>query len=339
MRYSLIFTFLFIPFIFLLFFIKNEYLDKSIVKENTEFFISKDTSFEDVVNQLDSIAIDFHPLAKLVFNQFIEKKRLQYWYTSGRFMLQKGSSLNDVVNKLRSRSQDPTKLTFNSMDDIVDLFGIMDSTLDLDSLDMLNYLNLNNYPLDSLYLLLIPNTYELYWDISPKEFLNRMRLEYNNFWTNERINSANQCNLSAHEVFVLASIVDKEASHFDEMPTIAGLYINRIKIGWPLAADPTIAYIWRKKYNKSLRRIRNKHIEQTKQSKYNTYYHKGLPPFPICLPSLQSIEAVLHPEDHNFLFMCARPDNSEYHNFAKNHSDHSANAAKFHEWLNKRKIY
>ena len=103
--------------------------------------------------------------------------------------------------------------------------------------------------------------------------------------------------------------------------------------------DPTIAYIWRKKYNKSLRRIRNKHIEQTKQSKYNTYYHKGLPPFPICLPSLQSIEAVLHPEDHNFLFMCARPDNSEYHNFAKNHSDHSANAAKFHEWLNKRKIY
>ena len=192
MRYSLIFTFLFIPFLFLLFFIKNEYLDKSIIKENTEFFISKDTSFEDVVNQLDSFAIDFHPLAKLFFNQFIEKKRLQYWYTSGRFMLQKGSSLNDVVNKIRSRSQDPTKLTFNSMDDILDVFGIMDSTLDLDSLDMLNYLNLNNYPLDSLYLLLIPNTYELYWDISPKEFLNRMRLEYNNFWTEERINSANQ---------------------------------------------------------------------------------------------------------------------------------------------------
>ena len=166
-----------------------------------------------------------------------------------------------------------------------------------------------------------------------------MHVEYNNFWTPDKVNLAEKNNLSKHEVFVLASIVDKEASHFDEMPIIAGLYINRIKRGWPLAADPTIAYIWRKKHNKYLRRIRNKHIEQTKKSQFNTYHHVGLPPFPICVPSIQAINSVLHPEDHDFLYMCARPDNSEYHNFAKNHFEHSVNAAAFHAWLNKRKIY
>lgn len=339
MRYSLIFSFLILSSTSLIFFLKNEYFERSIVEENIEFFIHKNMQFDELVSQLDSISSDLNPLAKVFFNKFLEKKRLQYWYAPGRYLIQKKSSLNDIVNKLRSRSQDPTKLTFNSMDDISSVFGIMESMLDLDSLAMINFFDSIQYPIDSLYLLLIPNTYELYWDITPKEFFKRMHLEYDNFWTIDKVNLAKKNNLSKHEVFVLASIVDKEASHFDEMPIIAGLYINRIKRGWPLAADPTIAYIWRKEHNKYLRRIRNKHIEQTKKSQFNTYHHVGLPPFPICVPSIQAINSVLHPEDHDFLYMCARPDNSEYHNFAKNHFEHSANAAAFHAWLNKRKIY
>ena len=130
MRYSLIFGFLLLSSTLLIFFLKNEYFDRSIVEENIEFFIHKNMHFDELVSQLDSISSDLNPLAKVFFNQFLEKKRLQYWYAPGRYLMQKDSSLNDIVNKLRSRSQDPTKLTFNSMDDISSVFGIMESMLD-----------------------------------------------------------------------------------------------------------------------------------------------------------------------------------------------------------------
>ena len=209
MRYSLIFGFLLLSSTLLIFFLKNEYFERSIVEENIEFFIHKNMHFDELVSQLDSISSDLNPLAKVFFNKFLEKKRLQYWYAPGRYLIQKKSSLNDIVNKLRSRSQDPTKLTFNSMDDISSVFGIMESVLDLDSLAMINFFDSIQYPLDSLYLLLIPNTYELYWDITPKEFFKRMHLEYDNFWTIDKVNLAKKNNLSKHEVFVLASIVSK----------------------------------------------------------------------------------------------------------------------------------
>ena len=210
MRYGLIFLGFIIVKYFINILLKNEYFDRSIVEENIEFFIHRNMHFDELVSQLDSISSDLSPLAKVFFNQFLEKKRLQYWYAPGRYLMQKDSSLNDIVNKLRSRSQDPTKLTFNSMDDISSVFGIMESMLDLDSLAMINFFDSIQYPLDSLYLLLIPNTYELYWDITPKAFFKRMHVEYNNFWTPDKVNLAEKNNLSKHEVFVLASIVKRK---------------------------------------------------------------------------------------------------------------------------------
>jgi len=339
MKYSILFFLLLCISFIIGGFLKNEYFNKEIIEQETEFFISKNMTFDSLVFDLETMSVNIHPFAKLCFGQFLNQKRLEYWFLPGRYVLSKSSSLNDVVNKIRSRSQDPVNVTFNSMDDVSPFFSIMQSKLELDSLEIIAFLDSVKLPIDSLYLMLIPNTYELFWNISPDQFFKRMELEYNEFWNLSRLAAAKENNLSKHEVFILASIVDKEASHVDEMARIAGLYINRLERNWPLAADPTIIYIWRKHHNTNLRRIRHKHIELTKESRFNTYNHKGLPPMPICIPSFQALESVLYPEEHDYLYMCAKPDNSEYHNFAVNHFEHEVNAAAFHAWLNKRKIY
>jgi len=339
MKYSFLF-FIFIISIFLvLFFLKNEYFNKPVLEGDVELFIYENTSYDEFVIQLDSLFFNLNPIANYGLDFFLEKKRLKYWFRPGRYLLNKSFSVNDVVNKIRSRSQDPVFLTFNSMDDVVPIFGILDSKLKMDSIDLINHIESKRMLLDSLKLFFIPNTYELFWDISPSEFFNRMQLEYDHFWTTERINAAKANNLSKDDVFILASIVDKEASHYDEMDIIAGLYLNRLKHNWPLAADPTILYALQKEHGKTTRRVRNKHIQKTKHSSYNTYYSKGLPPLPICIPSFQALEAVLYPKKHNYMYMCARADNSEYHHFSITHAEHKKYANAFHRWLDRRKIY
>ena len=320
-------------------FIAKDFLHKPVLDYDQVFYVDTDASFPQLYDKVDSLAQSLNPLSKKLLPFFLKKKRLEYWFKPGRYVLKKASSLNDIVNKIRSQSQDPVNITFNGMDEVSPILGIINQSLELDSLDFINYLDFIDFPLDSLYFFLIPNTYEFFWSTSAKELLDRIYIEYNNFWTSSRLQSAHQINLSKQDVFILASIVDKEASHFDEMPKIAGLYLNRLKKDWPLAADPTIIYIWNKQFNQTIRRVRNKHIDATSKSLFNTYYNKGLPPMPICVPSLQAIEAVLFAEQHEYMYMCARPDKSEYHNFAKNHREHKKNADAFHQWLNKRKIY
>jgi len=337
MKYSILTFCIVLSCLFLL--IAKEFFQKTIIHNDQTFYIHTGTNFNQLTHQLDSLAHSFNPISKQLLPFFLKKKRLDYWFKPGRYSLRQSYSFNDIINKLRSQSQDPVSITFNSMDKIESILGIIDQSLELDSLDFRHYLDSAALSLDSLYLVFIPNTYELFWSVSPKEFLDRMYLEYDNFWNSSRVQSAQQLNLSKHDVFILASIVDKEASHFDEMPRIAGLYLNRLQKGWPLASDPTIIYIWKQNFNQSIRRVRNKHIDSTKKSLFNTYYHKGLPPIPICVPSLQAIESVLFAEEHQYMYMCARPDGSEYHDFAKNHREHQKNADAFHSWLNKRKIY
>ena len=339
MKHKLL-AFIIFAFIFgVIFVLKQEYFDKPFLDNDYEFYISSNTSFEEVKNHIDSLCVDFPIIPKLGFGLFLKQKRLEYWFKPGRYIIKKTFSINDCVNKLRSQAQDPVNITFNSMNRISPVFGIAGQKLELDSIDLVHYIDSINLSLDSLTLLLIPNTYEVFWDISPKEFFDRIHFEYNAFWNSNRLEAANKLNLSKQEVFVLASVIDKEASHVDEMPRIAGLYLNRLKQNWFLAADPTIIYAYEKIFNSSIRRVRNKHIDMTKSSSFNTYYHKGLPPFPICIPSFQSLESVLNPEEHKYMYMCARPDNSEYHNFATNYFQHQKNAAAFHKWLNKRKIF
>ena len=323
----------------LVLFLKQEYFQKSILDQDYEFYIHEAMSFETVKSKIDSLSQDLSFFSKFFFNPFLNQKRLDYWYRPGRYVLKESSSVNDIVDKLRSQSQDPINFTFNSMDDVSNILSIAGNRLELDSVQLINYLESINLSLDSLYFLLIPNTYEIFWNVSPQEFLDRIYFEYNLFWNQSRLNAAHAINLSKKEVFVLASIVDKEASHVDEMSRIAGLYLNRITKNWFLAADPTIIYAYQSMFNESIRRVRHKHIDKTKSSLFNTYHRKGLPPIPICVPSFQSIDAVLYPEQHEYMYMCARPDASEYHNFAKTYFQHKKNASSFHKWLNSRKIF
>ena len=179
----------------------------------------------------------------------------------------------------------------------------------------------------------IPDTYEFYWTVSPQDFVHRMKREYDRFWTPERDARRQRSGLSRLEVMTLASIVYEETRKTDEMPRIAGVYINRLRRGIPLQADPTVKYAMQ---DFALRRILYKHLKYP--SPYNTYVNKGLPPSPICMPGKNAIEAVLDFEKHDYIFFCARPTFDGYHNFARTLSEHNRNARAYSAELNRRKI-
>ena len=177
----------------------------------------------------------------------------------------------------------------------------------------------------------IANYYEFYWTVKPEDMVKKMRKEYEKFWTKERDEKLSRSGLSRFEVMTLASIVYEETRKVDEMPTIAGVYINRIRKGIPLQADPTVKYAMG---NFALRRILYRHLKY--ESPYNTYINRGLPPSPICMPSIDAIDAVLNYKEHDYIFFCARPTFDGYHNFAVTLSEHNANARAYSSELNKR---
>ena len=181
----------------------------------------------------------------------------------------------------------------------------------------------------------IPNTYQVYWNISPTELIDRMKKESDKFWSDKnRMDKLAKLEMTKEEVYTLASIVEKETNYVPEKATVAGVYLNRLNKGIMLQADPTVVFA---NNDFKIRRVLNKHLE--KDSPYNTYKYAGLPPGPIAIASISSIDAVLENKDHKFLYFCAVPDNSGQHAFAKTLSQHNANARKFQRWLNKQRIY
>ena len=235
--------------------------------------------------------------------------------------------------------QIPVKVTFNHLRTKEQLAGKISTQIEADSIAIINQLSdttflietgLNN---DNVSCLFIPNTYEFYWNTSATEFLNKMQKEYDKFWNNERLKKAATIGLTKFEVSALASIVEMESYKKEERPIIARLYLNRLKKGMKLQSDPTIIFAVG---DFTIRRVLTKDLKI--DSPYNTYLHKGLPPGPICLPSINAIDAVLNASKNDYLFMCAREDFSGYHNFAKTSKEHSKNARKYRRALNKRKI-
>jgi UPF0755 protein len=258
---------------------------------------------------------------------------------SGRYAVYSGMNNNTLLNHLRRGQQAPVKLTFNNMRLMGDLLDRFSEQLMLSKDDLLSYIDDENY-CDSLGFdettikaMFIPNTYEVYWNIPAEKFMERMKKEYDNFWTPERLEKAEKIHLSPVEVSILASIVEEETAAQDEYPVVAGLYINRLYKGMPLQADPTVKYAVG---DFSLRRILNMHLKT--DSPYNTYMYEGLPPGPIRIPSPKSIDAVLNYARHNYLYMCAKEDFSGRHNFATTVQQHNINAAKYRAELNRRGI-
>ena len=314
----------------------NNYKGSSILK-NTIIFIPTGSNYETVLYVLDTC----NCLKNLDgFNKIAEVKSYPQLVKPGRYFLKKGMSNEGLVNKLRIGNQDAIKFTFNNLRTINQLAGRAAYYLETDSLSFLNYLynpetiskygfTKNQFP-----AMFIPNTYAMHWNTTPEKFAERMAKEFKIFWSDENRAKAKSLGLSQSEVATLASIVESETKKNDEKPRVAGVYINRIKKGMPLQADPTLIFALG---DFSIKRVTNK--DKKINSLYNTYKYKGLPPGPIRLPEISSINAVLNYEKHAFIYFCAREDFSGYHNFTSSYRQHKKNATLYHNALNKRKIY
>lgn len=258
---------------------------------------------------------------------------------SGHYILKEGMSNKQIITKLRSKQQDPVKLVFNNIRIKEELAGHIAEQLETDSVSLLKLLNDADYlkefgfTTDNIISMFIPNTYEVYWDITPEKFMEKMRKEYNAFWTTERKARLIAIRLTELQAITMASIVEKETNRNDEKPDVAGVYMNRLRDGWLLQADPTLVYALG---DFSIKRVLN--VYKTIDSPYNTYKYIGLPPGPICLPSISSIDAVLNYRQHQYMYFCAREDFSGYHNFAVTMNEHLLNAAKYQQALNQKGI-
>ena len=299
--------------------------------------IPTDSDFSKVVN----ILVEHGLLININSFEWLAKQKKYYSNIKpGRYKIDRALNNNELVNLLRSGEQTPVKVTFNNLRTKEQLAAKVGEQIEADSLEIIEYItdvlfqkkfDLND---DNVSCIFLPNTYEFYWNTSAEEFVSRMLKEYSNFWNSSRKAKADARNLTYYEVSILASIVEKEQSiRLDERPIIAGLYLNRIKKGMKLQSDPTVVFAIG---DFSIRRVLKKDLKVN--SPYNTYMYSGLPPGPICLPSINAIDAVLNANKNDYIFMCAKEDFSGYHNFAKNSRQHNKNAKKYRRALNDRKI-
>lgn len=273
------------------------------------------------------------------FEWLAGKKNLENHVYPGRYVVSPGMNNNDLINLFRSGNQTPVRLTFNNIRTTTELAQVIATQLEVDSAEMLNQLTDSTmtrkygFQPQTIISMFIPNTYEVYWNISGNDLMARMYTEYNNFWNANRLEKAQNIGFTPVEISTLASIIDKETSKNDEKPAIAGVYLNRLKYGWRLQADPTIIYAWG---DFSIRRVLNLHKQI--DSPYNTYRYYGLPPGPICMPSISSIDAVLNREEHSYMYFCAKDDFSGYHVFASTNAEHSLNADRYRRALDELNI-
>lgn len=307
-------------------------------KKSELIYIPTGSSFEDVVQILNdkNILKD-----KESFIHISKIKKYKDPVKPGRYRIYANTNNNQLINMLRAGLQEPVTVTFNNIRTKEQLVSRICKKLEADSIELLTLLNDDRFLKDKLGLnsrtvlsLFIPNTYKFNWNTSATQFLERMQSEYKKFWTEERKQKAKALNLSQSQVSILASIVQSEQMQYpEERPIIAGLYLNRLRIGMPLQSDPTIIYAIG---DYSINRVLDKDKEIN--SPYNTYLHNGLPPGPIYVPEISSIDAVLNYNKNNFLYMCAKEDFSGKHNFASNLNEHNRNAQRYRNALNKSRI-
>jgi len=257
----------------------------------------------------------------------------------GRYRLHEGMSNRKLINMLKSGTQEPVSVAIKNFRIKEEFAGFMAKKLEPDSASIINLLDSADYvkkfgfTTEDAYTMVLPNTYQFKWNSSPRKIFSKLYDEYQKFWTPERRLKASEMKLNPIKVTILASIVDAEALHDSEMPIIAGLYLNRMKKGIKLEADPTVIYAL---HDFSIHRVLKQQLDF--DSPYNTYKYAGLPPGPIMMPSLNAINAVLDYQHNDYIYMCAKPDFSGYTNFTSSLAQHQINAHLFQQALNKRKI-
>lgn len=306
------------------------------IKSETFLFIKTGSKFQDVLDSLQKNEL----ITNIeTFKWVAQQKKYSEKVKPGKYLIKQNMNNNDLVNMLRSGDQVPIHIEFNSIRTAEQLAGRLSKQIEADSASIINILN------DTAYIrtkgfdqynkvsVFIPNTYEIWWNTTAQQLYDKMFKEYKTFWTDKRKSKAKALKLTPNQVIALASIVEQETAKNDEKPRVAGVYLNRLKSNMALQADPTLIFA---AGDFSIRRVLNFHKEI--DSPYNTYKHTGLPPGPICIPSITTIDAVLNAENHNYIFFCAKEDFSGYHNFAVSYNDHLINARKYQAALNRRKI-
>ena len=306
------------------------------IKETTYVYVDSQKNFNDLCNQLKDSAsckslASFKQLAYLI--GYPDKMK------TGRYAIEPGTGNLRLLKNLIGGLQSPIRITFNNIRLRTDLAQRLDDQLMVTKDELLTrfadsaYCAELGFTTETIQCMFIPNTYELYWDITPDNFMKRMQKEYKAFWTADRLAKAAKIGITPVQVSVLASIVEEETAKADEMGMVAGLYLNRLQINMPLQADPTVKYAVG---DVTLKRIMFEHLQV--ESPYNTYKHTGLPPGPIRVPSIKGINAVLNHDQHNYIYMCAKEDFSGRHNFASTLAEHAKNANRSRAELNRRQI-
>ncbi len=289
---------------------------------------------------LDSLRTKEILKSEKAFRWVSKKKAYPDHIKAGRYLFHAGQNTNNMVNMLKAGNQEPVLIVFNNLRFMEELAGKVSRYIAADSSTLMACLSdsaliaklgFNKY---SFHAMFIPNTYEMYWTTTPEKFVQRMKNEYDRFWNEDRKAKAEALGLNPVQVITVASVVQEETVKEEEKPVVAGLYLNRIRRGIPLQADPTVRYALG---DFGIRRILKKNLEI--DSPYNTYKHAGLPPGPINFPEISSIDAVLNAKEHNYIYMCAKEDFSGYHYFARTLSEHARNARRYQEALNKQQIW
>jgi UPF0755 protein len=300
-------------------------------KEDKMFIINDVFTFHDVQHDLLEGGYVHDPVS---FGFLARIAGYDEQLKSGRYILKKNMTNLQALRVLRSGKQEPVRITFNNVRLIPELAEKITRNLAMTpqefeaSVVAFSMGNDEGFNKDNVMAMFIPNTYEVYYNVSPAALVGRMNAEYKNFWNNDRIAKQTALGLSKIEVSVLASIVQAETVKREEGPTIAGLYINRLRKGIPLQADPTLVFALG---DFTLKRVLNEHKQI--DSPYNTYRNAGLPPGPINLPEIRSIDAVLNYTRSDYYYMCAREDFSGYHNFTGDYQEHMNNAIRYQRAL------
>lgn len=308
------------------------------------FYFDASAGLEGLANQLESAHIIKNKKALLKVGEY--KKLSTDRLASGKYNIDPNTNYRTLLNGFtknaagNGNAEVEVAVTFNNCRDVYQLAGKVAKCIMADSAMIVNVLTdpatLEKYDFtaEQLPALFLPNTYKMFWDTDPEQFLTRMAEEFKDFWTPERKEKLAKIGLrSPSEAVTLASIVYSEQSrNAEEWPIIAGLYLNRIKKGIALQSDPTFKFCWGDQLE-GVQRLTYEH--RAIDCAYNTYHIKGLPPGPICIPPSKVVDAVLNRDNNDYLFMCAKPDYTGTHNFTVGYAEHAANAKVFQNWLTK----
>jgi UPF0755 protein len=302
-----------------------------------EIFIRTGSSYPQVLSSLEA---EFNIKNPRLFDWIAKKMNYTDNVRAGRYVIESDLSYMQLLDILRSGRQKPVNVTFNNIRTLNQLAGRIGNRIEADSLQIISFLDdESNYSADgfnkaTVIAVFIPNTYQFFWNTDAQSLYKRMLKEYNSFWNEQRVKKAEEEGLKPMDVSILASIVDDEVAKGSEKPKIAGVYLNRLKIGMPLQSCPTIRFALN---DFTITRVLKKYL--VVESPYNTYKYKGLPPGPVGCPSIQGIEAVLNAEKHDYLYFAAKADFSGTHNFSRTLTEHNRYAAQYQKELDRRKIF